>query len=109
MTILMTAFKIWQNQHAGALTFKPTFCVLAGPGALNPPKLTCLEIARDQIGKLPSKCASTANLANEAGFVGVEMQAGDAFPLSEFLLPLFNPAHGLMHVAVAALRTTRDF
>ncbi len=81
---------LWvQLGHAGALAYPPT-SVPAGPSAQNLPGLHCREMSLEEIARLPSEIATTADLARRAGFGGVQVHAAHGFLLSQFLSPLFN-------------------
>lgn len=81
---------LWlQLGHAGALAYAPT-STPKGPSALDLPDLHCAELTKDEIHKLPSEFARTAQLAQQAGFGGVQIHAAHGFLLSQFLSPLFN-------------------
>jgi len=49
-----------------------------------------VELTQDEIHQLPSEFARTAQLAQQAGFGGVQVHAAHGFLLSQFLSPLFN-------------------
>ena len=78
-----------QLGHAGAMAYPPTSCP-KGPSALSLPGLACAEMTKNEISALPGQFATTAGLAREAGFHGVEIHAAHGFLLSQFLSPLFN-------------------
>lgn len=81
---------LWlQLGHAGALSYAPT-SVPMGPSALNLPGLRCREMTMDEIANLPAEMATTAALAKQVGFGGVQVHAAHGFLLSQFLSPLFN-------------------
>jgi 2,4-dienoyl-CoA reductase-like NADH-dependent reductase (Old Yellow Enzyme family) len=82
--------KLWlQLGHAGALAYAPTSNP-RGPSALDLPGLRCAEITSAEMRQLPSEYATTARLAQQAGFGGVQIHAAHGFLLSQFLSPLFN-------------------
>jgi 2,4-dienoyl-CoA reductase-like NADH-dependent reductase (Old Yellow Enzyme family) len=82
--------QLWlQLGHGGALAYAPTSAP-KGPSALDLPGLHCAELALDEISQLPSAFARTAQLAQQAGFGGVQIHAAHGFLLSQFLSPLFN-------------------
>lgn len=81
---------LWlQLGHAGALSYAPT-SVPMGPSALDLPGLQCREMTAEEIAAFPQQMASTAALAKEIGFGGVQIHAAHGFLLSQFLSPLFN-------------------
>ncbi len=81
---------LWlQLGHAGALAYAPTSNP-KGPSALDLPGLHCAEMTIDEVRQLPSEFARTAQLAQQAGFGGVQIHAAHGFVLSQFLSPLFN-------------------
>ncbi|MDP9813478.1 2,4-dienoyl-CoA reductase-like NADH-dependent reductase (Old Yellow Enzyme family) [Rhizobium tibeticum] len=81
---------LWlQLGHAGALAYAPTSNP-KGPTAFNLQGLRCAEITSEEIRQLPSQFATTARLAQKAGFGGVQIHAAHGFLLSQFLSPLFN-------------------
>lgn len=81
---------LWpQLGHAGALAHEP-ISQPAGPSALDVDGLTCAELSRSDVDRLPAVYATAARLALDAGFTGVEVHAGHGFLLSQFLSPLFN-------------------
>jgi 2,4-dienoyl-CoA reductase-like NADH-dependent reductase (Old Yellow Enzyme family) len=82
--------QLWlQLGHAGALAYEPTSRP-KGPSALNLPGLKCDELSLEEIHLLPAEFATTARLALQAGFSGVQIHAAHGFLLSQFLSPLFN-------------------
>lgn len=82
--------QLWlQLGHAGALAYAPT-STPKGPTALDLPGLQCEELTVDEINQVPLEFASTAKLAKQAGFGGVQVHAAHGFLLSQFLSPLFN-------------------
>jgi 2,4-dienoyl-CoA reductase-like NADH-dependent reductase (Old Yellow Enzyme family) len=82
--------QLWpQLGHAGALSHTP-ISRPQGPSALNIGNLQCAEMSVDEVVRLPDAFASTAVIAKEAGFSGVQIHAGHGFLLSQFLSPLFN-------------------
>lgn len=82
--------QLWlQLGHAGALAYAPTSRP-KGPSALDLPGLCCAEMTLDEIHRVPSEFAKTAELAQRAGFGGVQIHAAHGFLLSQFLSPLFN-------------------
>lgn len=81
---------LWtQLGHAGAMAFPPTSAP-KGPSALDLPGLRCDALTSDEIAKLPSEFARTAQLSQTVGFHGVQIHAAHGFLLSQFLSPLFN-------------------
>lgn len=81
---------LWlQLGHAGALAY-PATSKPKGPSALDLKGLRCAEITVDEIRRLPAEFATTARLAQRAGFGGVQIHAAHGFLLSQFLSPLFN-------------------
>jgi 2,4-dienoyl-CoA reductase-like NADH-dependent reductase (Old Yellow Enzyme family) len=85
--------QLWlQLGHAGALSYEPT-SMPKGPSKLNLPSLHCEEMTLEEIQQLPSELARTAQLAQQAGFGGVQIHAAHGFLLSQFLSPLFNNRH----------------
>jgi 2,4-dienoyl-CoA reductase-like NADH-dependent reductase (Old Yellow Enzyme family) len=82
--------RLWlQLGHAGALAYAPTSNP-KGPTAFNLQGLRCAEITSEEIRQLSSQFATTARLAQKAGFGGVQIHAAHGFLLSQFLSPLFN-------------------
>lgn len=83
--------QLWlQLGNAGALAFEPTSPSIKGPSALDLPELSCEALALEEIQNLPQAYATTAHLAQQTGFGGVEVHAAHGFLLSQFLSPLFN-------------------
>ncbi|MBB3443468.1 NADH:flavin oxidoreductase/NADH oxidase family protein [Rhizobium sp. BK379] len=81
---------LWlQLGHAGALAYAPTSSP-RGPSAFDLQGLRCAEITLTELGRLPSQYATTARLAQQVGFGGVQIHAAHGFLLSQFLSPLFN-------------------
>ena len=81
---------LWpQLGHAGAMAYAP-ISDPRGPSAINLPGLKCRALTRDEILELPAEFARTAQLAQQAGFGGVQVHAAHGFLLSQFLSPLFN-------------------
>ncbi len=81
---------IWpQLGHAGALAHLP-ISRPKGPSALNVEGLQCEAMSLDDIRELPDTYATTARLAKDVGFGGVQIHAGHGFLFSQFLSPLFN-------------------
>jgi len=92
---------LWtQLGHAGALAYAPTSNP-KGPSALDLPGLSCGELTIDEIHHLPTAFASTARLAQQAGFGGVQVHAAHGFLLSQFLSPLFNKRRDAYGGAIA--------
>lgn len=82
--------QLWmQLGHAGAMAFPPTSAP-KGPSALDLPGLLCEALTPQEIAALPGEFATTARLAQAAGFGGVQVHAAHGFLLSQFLSPLFN-------------------
>ena len=82
--------QLWlQLGHAGALAHAP-ISTPKGPSALDLPGLRCQELTLDEIAHVPLEFATTARLARQAGFGGVQIHAAHGFLLSQFLSPLFN-------------------
>ncbi|WP_343227073.1 NADH:flavin oxidoreductase/NADH oxidase family protein [Rhizobium changzhiense] len=82
--------RLWlQLGHAGALAYAPT-SKPKGPTAFDLQGLRCAEITSEEIRQLPSEFSTTARLAKQAGFGGVQIHAAHGFLLSQFLSPLFN-------------------
>ncbi|MEM8691386.1 MAG: NADH:flavin oxidoreductase/NADH oxidase family protein [Pseudomonadota bacterium] len=82
--------QIWtQLGHAGAMAHPP-ISTPKGPSALDLPGLSCRALDAKEIAALPDQFATTAALAREVGFGGVEIHAAHGFLLSQFLSPLFN-------------------
>ncbi|MDG2341106.1 MAG: NADH:flavin oxidoreductase/NADH oxidase family protein [Paracoccaceae bacterium] len=82
--------QLWlQLGHAGALAFTP-ISDAKGPSALDLPGLTCAALTPEEIAQTPTLFASTALLAKQNGFGGVQIHAAHGFLLSQFLSPLFN-------------------
>ncbi len=107
--------QLWlQLGHAGALAYAPT-STPKGPSALDLPGLRCAEMTSVEIHLLPSQFASTARVAQQTGFGGVQIHAAHGFLLSQFLSPLFNnrsDAYGgaianRMRLLLEAIETTR--
>ena len=61
-----------------------------GPSALDIDGVTCDALSAAEIASLPEGFASTARLAKDIGFGGVQIHAAHGFLLSQFLSPLFN-------------------
>ena len=81
---------IWlQLGHAGAMSHPP-ISTPKGPSALNLPGLCCEAMSLNEIQALPAEFATTAKLAKDLGFGGVQIHAAHGFLLSQFLSPLFN-------------------
>lgn len=107
--------QLWlQLGHAGALAYAPTSRP-KGPSALDLPGLRCTEMTTDQIGRVPTEFAMTAQLARQAGFGGVQIHAAHGFLLSQFLSPLFNkrrdeyggPIANRMRLLLQSIEATR--
>ena len=107
--------QLWlQLGHAGALAYEPTSNP-KGPSALDLPGLICAELSLDEIHRIPSGFASTAQLAQQAGFGGVQIHAAHGFLLSQFLSPLFNkrsdgyggPIANRMRLLLESIEATR--
>lgn len=82
--------QIWtQLGQAGAMAHPP-ISTPKGPSALDLPGLRCRALDAKEIAALPDQFATTAALAREVGFGGVEIHAAHGFLLSQFLSPLFN-------------------
>lgn len=82
--------QLWlQLGHAGAMAHPP-ISRPRGPSAIDIPGLRCSALSIDEIKNLPGEFASTAILAQELGFGGVQIHAAHGFLLSQFLSPLFN-------------------
>ena len=85
--------QLWaQLGHAGAMSFPP-ISNPKGPSALDLPGVTCAALTVEEIQKIPDEMASTAVLARQIGFGGVEVHTAHGFLLSQFLSPLFNKRH----------------
>jgi 2,4-dienoyl-CoA reductase-like NADH-dependent reductase (Old Yellow Enzyme family) len=81
---------LWlQLGHAGALAYAP-ISTPKGPSALDLPDLQCAAMSLDEIHQIPLDFATTAKLAQNARFGGVQIHAAHGFLLSQFLSPLFN-------------------
>lgn len=81
---------LWaQLGNAGALAHPPIGRA-AGPSPLSLDGLTCSELSRSDIARLPQEFAQTAKLARAVGLSGVQIHAAHGFLLSQFLSPLFN-------------------
>jgi len=107
---------LWlQLGHGGALAYAPTSDP-KGPSALSLPGLSCAELTKDEVYQLPSKFARTAQLAQQAGFGGVQIHAAHGFVLSQFLSPLFNKRNdeyggaiaNRMRLLLDTIEVTRD-
>lgn len=82
--------QIWpQLGHAGALAHAP-ISRPKGPSPLDVPGLQCEGMTLAEIKALPDAYARAAQLAQAAGFGGVQIHAGHGFLFSQFLSPLFN-------------------
>ncbi|MDA9982930.1 NADH:flavin oxidoreductase/NADH oxidase family protein [Gammaproteobacteria bacterium] len=82
--------QLWlQLGHAGAMAHEP-ISAPKGPSAIDIPGLKCAAMTREEISGLPPMFASTATLAKNLGFGGVEIHAAHGFLLSQFLSPLFD-------------------
>ena len=57
---------------------------------LHLPELNCEALSLEEVQAFPQQLASTARLAQQAGFGGVQIHAAHGFLLSQFLSPLFN-------------------
>ena len=106
---------LWlQLGHAGALAYTPTSDP-KGPSALDVPGLRCSEMSEDEIREVPGTFARTAQLAQQAGFGGVQIHAAHGFLLSQFLSPLFNkrrdayggPIENRMRLLLDSIEATR--
>lgn len=81
---------LWpQLGNAGALA-DSSVAVGAGPSAIKLGELQCRGLSLDEVRALPDQYASTARLAREAAFSGVQVHAGHGFLVNQFLSPLFN-------------------
>ena len=82
--------QLWlQLGHAGAMAHPP-ISRPRGPSALDIDGVTCDALSAAEIASLPEGFASTARLAKDIGFGGVQIHAAHGFLLSQFLSPLFN-------------------
>ncbi|OWV97191.1 NADH:flavin oxidoreductase/NADH oxidase family protein [Rhizobium sp. R693] len=82
--------RLWlQLGHAGALAYAPTSNP-RGPSAFDLPGLRCAQMPSQELRQLSCQFATTAQLAEKAGFGGVQIHAAHGFLLSQFLSPLFN-------------------
>lgn len=106
---------LWlQLGHAGALAYAPTSNP-KGPSALDVPGLRCAEMSESEIRQVPKDFARTAQLAQQAGFGGVQIHAAHGFLLSQFLSPLFNkrcdnyggPIENRMQLLLDCIEATR--
>jgi 2,4-dienoyl-CoA reductase-like NADH-dependent reductase (Old Yellow Enzyme family) len=107
--------QLWlQLGHAGALAYALTSRP-KGSSALDLPGLSCAQMTTDQIGRVPTEFAMTAQLARQAGFGGVQIHAAHGFLLSQFLSPLFNkrrdeyggPIANRMRLLLQSIEATR--
>lgn len=81
---------LWpQLGHAGAMAYPP-ISTPKGPSALDLPGVQAAALSLSEIGALPGHYAKSAQLAQQAGFSGVQIHAAHGFLLSQFLSPLFN-------------------
>lgn len=107
--------QIWlQLGHAGALSYGP-ISQPRGPSALHLPDLHCEALTQEEIQQVPTEFAKTAQLAQQAGFGGVQIHAAHGFLLSQFLSPLFNKRSdgyggtiaNRMRLLIASIEATR--
>lgn len=81
---------LWtQLGNAGALAYPP-ISTPKGPSMLQLDGIECAQMSLDEIRQIPGAYATSARLAKEAGFSGVQIHAAHGFLLSQFLSPFFN-------------------
>ena len=81
---------LWtQLGNAGALAYPP-ISTPKGPSILQLDGIECAQMSLDEIRQIPAAYATSARLAKEAGFSGVQIHAAHGFLLSQFLSPFFN-------------------
>lgn len=82
--------QLWlQLGQAGAMAYPP-ISTPKGPSAIEIPGLSCGALSREEVSGIPLEFASTALIAQNLGFGGVQIHAAHGFLLSQFLSPLFN-------------------
>lgn len=81
---------LWlQLGHAGAMAYPP-ISTPKGPSKIDIPGLSCEALTLDEIQQIPEEFATTASLAQDLGFSGVQIHAAHGFLINQFLSPLFN-------------------